>query len=130
MDVLVRSRPLALSLAVYAIPIVSAHSLGLLGPTLVAELRSDRPASWIAADMSLAVGAQAVLAAATWVALGWGPLAGVIALMLATVATVYAMNLAYMVARSAGRCLDVLPVPLLRTTPGGWRGRWVQRSVR
>jgi hypothetical protein len=88
---------LALSLAIYAVPIVSADSLGLLGPTLVAELGSDRQADWIAADVSLALGAQAVLASATWVALGWGRRAGVIALMLAAMPAAYAVNVAYMV---------------------------------
>src|SRR5687768_11048745 len=96
-----RGRPraltaLALSLAVYAIPIVWAHRLGFLGPTLVAELRSDRPATWIAADMSLALAAQAILAAATWLALGWGRRAGVVAMVIAVVPAIYGVNVAYM----------------------------------
>jgi hypothetical protein len=117
---------LALSLAIYAVPIVSAHWLGLLGPTLVAELGSDRPANWIAADVSMALGAQAVLATATWVALGWGRLAGVIALMLAAVPAVYAVNVAYMVAIPARFLIeddttpDTADLPLACALPQVW----------
>jgi len=97
-----RGRPraltaLVLSLAIYAVPIVSAHWLGLFGPTLISELGSDRPANWIAADVALALGAQSVLAALAWLALGWGRLAGSITLILAVVPAVYAVNVAYMV---------------------------------
>ena len=75
---------LALSLAIYAVPIVSAHWLGFFGPTLVAELGSDRPANWIAADVALALGAQSrPRCGLAWLALGWGRLAGIIALILA-----------------------------------------------
>ena len=88
---------LAFSLAIYAVPIVSAHWLGLLGPTVISELGSDRSTSWIAADVALALGAQAALGAVVWLALGWGRLAGAITLILAVIPAVYAVNVAYMV---------------------------------
>lgn len=60
------------------------------------ELGSDRSTSWIAADVALALGAQAVLGAVVWVALGWGRLAAAITLILAVIPAVYAVNVAYM----------------------------------
>ena len=95
-----RSRAIAaliLSLAVYAVPIVSAHWAGLLGPTLVSELGSDRPSDWIAADVAMAFVAQIVLGGVAWLALRWGRLACAVVMVLACVPLVYAVNVAYMV---------------------------------
>jgi hypothetical protein len=95
-----RSRALAaliVSLAVYAVPIVSAHWVGLLGPTLVSELGSERPADWIAADVAMAVVAQIVLGGVAWLALRWGRLACAAVMIVACVPLVYCVNVAYMV---------------------------------
>lgn len=88
---------LALSLAVYAVPIASAHWVGLLGPTLVSELGSDRRSDWIAADFAMAVVAQIVLGAVAWLALGWGRLVCAVVLILACLPMAYAVNVAYMI---------------------------------
>ena len=87
---------LALSLAIYAVPVVSAHWFNLFGPALVAELASDRPVPWIATDWALALVAQAALGGLAWIALGWGRLVAVAVLILACVPAVYAVNAAYM----------------------------------
>lgn len=88
---------LALSLAIYAVPIVSAHWMGLFGPALASELTSDRPAPWIATDVALALAGQAAFGALTWIALGWGRLTGVAVVILAWLPAVHAVNVAYMV---------------------------------
>ena len=113
-----RGRPraliaLALSLAIYAVPIVSAHWMGLFGPTLASELTSDRPAQWIAADVALALAAQAVLGVLAWIALGWGRLPGVVVLILTWLPAVYAVNVAYMVRIPA---MFLIEVDSLRST--------------
>lgn len=102
---------LAFSLAIYAVPIVSAHWLGLLGPTVISELGSDRSTSWIAADVALALGAQAALGAVVWLALGWGRLAGAITLILAVIPAVYAVNVAYMVTIPSMFLIEDDPTP-------------------
>ena len=102
---------LAFSLAIYAGPIVSAHWLGLIGPTVISELGSDRSTSWIAADIALALGAQAVLGAVVWLALGCGRLAGAITLILASIPAVYAVNVAYMVTVPSMFLIEDDPTP-------------------
>ena len=101
----------ALSLAIYAVPIVSAHWLGLFGPTVISELGSDRSTSWIAADVALALGAQAILGGVVWVALGWGRLAGAVTLILAVIPAVYAVNVAYMVTVPSMFLIEDDPTP-------------------
>ena len=108
---------LALSLPIYAVPIVSAHWLGLFGPTLVAELTSDRAATWIAADWALALVAQASLGTLAWIALGWGRLAGIVVLILACVPTVYAVNAAYMAGIPALFLIEADPAPDITDLP-------------
>jgi hypothetical protein len=124
-----RSRALAaliLSLAVYAVPIVSAHWAGLLGPTLVSELGSDRPSDWIAADVAMAVVAQIVLGGVAWLALRWGRLACAIVMILACVPMVYAVNVAYMVSIPSMFLIedddtpDIAGLPMVCALPNVW----------
>src|SRR5262245_4945017 len=88
---------IAASCAVYAVPVVTAHFGDLFGLSLLWEFRSDRPASWVAADIALAVTVQAVCALVLWLVLGVGWAAGVLAFFIAAVPATYAVNVAYLV---------------------------------
>jgi hypothetical protein len=88
---------IAASCAVYAVPVVTVHFGDLFGLSLLREFRSDRAASWVAADVALAVTVQATWALVLWLALGVGWAAGVLAFFVAAVPATYAVNVAYLV---------------------------------
>jgi hypothetical protein len=55
------------SFAVYLIPLVGPHAFWVVGVALALDVRSDRDAAWIAADLGLALLAQI----AVWLVLRW-----------------------------------------------------------
>jgi len=89
---------LALSCCIYLVPIVTAHWIGLFGQGLGEELLSDREAAWKAADLALALIAQAVLFASVWWVVPRSIAAAVGVTVLLLIPGAVALNFAYLYA--------------------------------
>lgn len=89
---------MAVSLSVYAIPILSAHWASLLGITLVREMGSDREPAWKAADVLMALGLQGVQFAIAWVLAARGRGLAVVAAAAAWLPLAFVANALYMAA--------------------------------